>query len=1172
MQTKIKYFVAGVLVTMLSIVTQQAVKHSQDGLLASVFYAFEDDAGGGDMPPPDMPPPPDDMPPPTDHYYDPAQDAGYDPGSYDGGSHDGYQPGSYDGGSHDDYQPGSYDGGSYDDYQPGSYEDDPAMHDNYYPGPHDDPAMHDNYYPPMPPMDGGAYPPYDSTYDPAANGGYYPPMPPMDGNNYPPMPPMDGNYYPPMPPMDGNYYPPHEGGEYDSTHYPEHDEGYYPAAGDNYYPPMPPMDGNYYPPHDGGYDPAMNGHYYPPMPPMHDNYYPPAPGTWQPPERHMPDPMEMQNGSYMFNKDTEFNFEDNNYNAGDMQQTLRDNLNELRDAKRQLQECRGNLNDYEYGKLEDAYGDWHQKVTQLQGLTTNLFDDSSFWDLVEELDGLKTMFWKGVDACHDAVELDGLRDYMRHTNNAIGHDVKRQIQEFERLGMDMSEIRGKLQECEHLVTTVDTSIGQGNLAGSASNAVKQDLDNCMKDLHYLLGNMQNQMHSDTNRHNPEPFNHNVDMRYPEPMHNDMDMQYHDPMHNDMDMQHQEHMLRDMERIIKEKRRMIEREMGREFTRMSRDGMTIDGSMCQDNLNRLIGELEQAFEEYKATGDDYMFWDIDQEINYQQQDCWHEMNAVRDSHDMERRMHEWDRDMKRKHMEIRHMEQNFDNLPEPMRAKFEEMKGILGEMEGRFEENRGFIESGNFEDARDMMDFEYHDLQYEFDNMRPQMEMMHESRFMKRELENTLREIERAPARIDQMLADGRVGNDDGEHCKTFIETTARPSMQEALSHLETGDFKWMEENRYMMEDLEYEGERLCFFLFEDDHFSRPDYHGFVEEDFHGVNKDMLRGMLEEMTEDIAHKVMTKIMSVQPDKIDNFTAKAGPEFQNVAVDTLESLSYIPHAYQEEIIEEKTEVLEYANGVKSVLSALENTRSHLMAQLNKVDDVIAKITQYNFIGETGADVKAKMNEFIAQSGSMSEAELIAKIQELEMEADSSIHEAREEKFMKGVIPFKDTDDHEWYTRYVVVVKDEGIVEGKRGPDGQLLGEFAPTDEVTVGEVLKIALESSGVGSTYQPTAGEHWATGYQQEAQNYGLYFEDLNRPATRAEVTMMLLKLMGIEPADDGAPRFGDVPTTHPHFGYVNAAYDLNMIQGDSATGNFRPNDGINRAESAKLVTNLLQRQ
>ncbi len=174
----------------------------------------------------------------------------------------------------------------------------------------------------------------------------------------------------------------------------------------------------------------------------------------------------------------------------------------------------------------------------------------------------------------------------------------------------------------------------------------------------------------------------------------------------------------------------------------------------------------------------------------------------------------------------------------------------------------------------------------------------------------------------------------------------------------------------------------------------------------------------------------------------------------------------------------------------------------------------------------------------------------------------------------ILFRDVPDGAWYAAPVRAAVSAGIVSGYKDGYGNLTGTFGPENQVTLGEGLKIALESAGYDSNLGVGYG-HWAAKYLSLAM--GLRFQiaqqqgiNLDRAATRGEVASMFSDAFRVVVALPQSQSFSDVEQTNQYAPAIAALSRDKVISGDTdssgnPTGTFRPSVAINRAETVKIA-------
>ena len=140
----------------------------------------------------------------------------------------------------------------------------------------------------------------------------------------------------------------------------------------------------------------------------------------------------------------------------------------------------------------------------------------------------------------------------------------------------------------------------------------------------------------------------------------------------------------------------------------------------------------------------------------------------------------------------------------------------------------------------------------------------------------------------------------------------------------------------------------------------------------------------------------------------------------------------------------------------------------------------------------------------------------------------------------------------------------------------GSFAPARQLNRAEVAKIIVLASGVdfdtaGGAHFPDVDEDaWFYDYIETMYNYGWidgYPDGYFRPGNginRAEIAKMVVNALELDLDITGAPHFDDVASSDWFFDYVETMYNYDLMRG-YADGTFGPAKPVNRAETAKIV-------
>ncbi|NLJ75915.1 MAG: S-layer homology domain-containing protein [Peptococcaceae bacterium] len=176
-------------------------------------------------------------------------------------------------------------------------------------------------------------------------------------------------------------------------------------------------------------------------------------------------------------------------------------------------------------------------------------------------------------------------------------------------------------------------------------------------------------------------------------------------------------------------------------------------------------------------------------------------------------------------------------------------------------------------------------------------------------------------------------------------------------------------------------------------------------------------------------------------------------------------------------------------------------------------------------------------------------------------------------------KDLGEAPWAQKATVEMVACGVVTGY--PDAV----YKPYNNVTMLEavtmlVRMLGLEdqaeaAEGLNVNYRMPAGLNWGRGYLITAVNLGildgnyLYLMQPNSPATRTEVAMLAFHALKLEPAG-GALVFSDADQIPGEYrDGVAAVVKKGIMQG--YPGNmFKPEDNINRAQMAVLMSNIVE--
>lgn len=196
--------------------------------------------------------------------------------------------------------------------------------------------------------------------------------------------------------------------------------------------------------------------------------------------------------------------------------------------------------------------------------------------------------------------------------------------------------------------------------------------------------------------------------------------------------------------------------------------------------------------------------------------------------------------------------------------------------------------------------------------------------------------------------------------------------------------------------------------------------------------------------------------------------------------------------------------------------------------------------------------------------------------------SVHAAWLQAEVDGeFVVFTDVPDDAWFTEFVQTAIESGVASGYADARGKPTGRFGPADSVTVAQALKMSANIAGYDAQAYDAAVRtdcrgHWSCPYVAVAnkEELSLFVDrvDYDRPATRAEVALLLYELFDV-PADFAASMsdfpFVDVDASSPYYEAIGTLYGIGVVEGNHSSVDdayyFRPNDPVNRAELLKIA-------
>lgn len=314
--------------------------------------------------------------------------------------------------------------------------------------------------------------------------------------------------------------------------------------------------------------------------------------------------------------------------------------------------------------------------------------------------------------------------------------------------------------------------------------------------------------------------------------------------------------------------------------------------------------------------------------------------------------------------------------------------------------------------------------------------------------------------------------------------------------------------------------------------------------FRHINDAMMQELLKYMDDEHANEILTNMMNMLP----VFGDKGTTLMQNTT-EVLDVLGEID-----------SEVLASSDELEALY---EETKGSLVTDDSK---------------EELKEVWANVEEALA-AGDVSEATMNTYVEEVKQ----LLEENQESLVLDEQVEFYDAtlEENAWYFDDLADARDADILSGDKDAEGNPTGYVRPGDEVTKAEALKMILEGAGLdgssGSAADSSVEGQWFEEYVKQAEELGLPYQgDWNESCDRGTVAAWTAEVFvgdvaGIEIADfEYEGTFEDVSESDPNVEYYQAVYEYGIFTGDDATGDLRPDDPINRAETTKVVMTAVE--
>ena len=178
----------------------------------------------------------------------------------------------------------------------------------------------------------------------------------------------------------------------------------------------------------------------------------------------------------------------------------------------------------------------------------------------------------------------------------------------------------------------------------------------------------------------------------------------------------------------------------------------------------------------------------------------------------------------------------------------------------------------------------------------------------------------------------------------------------------------------------------------------------------------------------------------------------------------------------------------------------------------------------------------------------------------------------------VAFTDVRAGDWFEPFVTELAATGIISGY--PDGT----FRPSNQVTVGQFLSMAIQTGQRNGAIEPVKGErkaHWAQPFYEAARENDLIFRDelpktaLDQPIPRLWMAVLSSRMMAKGTVESGTAvnidtaldQILDVEELQPYSYEIATSYARGLLSG-YPDGTFRPEGYLTRAEAATVIYKL----
>lgn len=176
-------------------------------------------------------------------------------------------------------------------------------------------------------------------------------------------------------------------------------------------------------------------------------------------------------------------------------------------------------------------------------------------------------------------------------------------------------------------------------------------------------------------------------------------------------------------------------------------------------------------------------------------------------------------------------------------------------------------------------------------------------------------------------------------------------------------------------------------------------------------------------------------------------------------------------------------------------------------------------------------------------------------------------------QAAVSFSDVHSSFWAYQEITELADKKIINGK------LDGTFAPMDSVTRAQSAMLIVRALGVSTENRPDPKfkdvSPRTSGYAEIATlvDLGVFVEaekfNPNQPASRAQISKILVKTFELKGSSSKVKAFKDVPSTNSFYFYIDTLVTKGITTGTTPT-TFSPYKDVTRAQMAVFIYRILE--